>query len=1372
MKNSPDLTGQNVTAHRPHPAPDNMNDSSQEQFKPSQDFQPKTATPLTEAVDKCEENSLPEPKSNPDLTPGQTSAPDQASLTPDQKKNSSWDRLKTKHKTEITEESSFESNKRETSTKKPKQTLLIEPMNKSEENTSQDHRSNPDLTPGWTSAPDRAAVTHHPKSKSNQGIPKTKSKPKPIIPKSQSSETGASPKQNHKTLTHFGFKSEENPSLKSKNHPDLTPGQKVTPDRDNTTLQYRNNSSQEDHRLKHKPETNKEDKFETAAKSGKHILPELKPNPHLTLGQESVPDPVTKNPDQKNKSSEDRPKDKHTPETIQELKSYKSETATTKPSTELEDMSEEKSRQDYTPDPGLRPGQRSTPDQAPTSPDQMRKSSEDQNKDKHKPEHIQELKSNKSESATLKHFPDSVDQSGDLQDPTLYLDLTPGQTSKPNKATATPDQMNKSNKQQLKTQTSQESKFKTATQKPSTESWDKFPERSLQGPTSNPGLPAGQTSTIVLAKATTYQVIKSSQDPLNPKRNPEKTDELKSTPKPNQKHLARSEDKSEENDLKQTKLPLDLEHGQSSTPDQGTTSPDLVNTFNNEYVNTQASKTFKFDKSETASQRTSTESWDKSEEASLQGPTPNPGLTYGHRSTLDLATATPSQMEKFPKSNIQTGPSRETKFNKSETARPKPLTELSGKSEEASLEEQTFNPGLEPGETSRSDLVTATPEQIKKSIQDHHEAKYHPETIKGFKSNKSETATPKPYQSPSSESKSKEQEHRNSSHSTSPPDQGMTPPNVRSKTSHNVTKFNKPPKTGQELKQKQKNPKAGPSLKIRPNANLKTNQTQQTNPRLKTPKPGSRPNLKPISVPGKIPKATYNKTSKLRPPFRHRPSTRPTVKPGFKPIQRSKQAVESEPSPQTKTDPPQISWGPSGNIHNSRSDMPPTSGLVKQTAEVSHTPGETEFSTSVRKTITLRPKTSNSLETGYFPALHTPPEDVTSSPNTRVTSDLRPQTAGPPSSDPMTTRPNKINHGILQNVITSTGPGSTQPSVSKAETLHEEDSPPASPVPSPSLETTSTLSPDFRPKTSSTSGHEPPPAELSTPSPRELRVKINQVTAFVNNSLIPNRGPGELPKEQPEGSKRGGGPEKTDGKLPTSAAFTALRDCSDHSLRGRTRSGVYLVTPDLRSSSFPVFCDMELEGGGWTVLQRRLDGSVSFNRTWVEYQAGFGVIDGGEFWLGNSKMHLLTRDRDMMLRVELEDFDGVTEHAQYEHFRVASERLRYRLTVGGYSGTAGDALRFSRTYDHNNRAFTTPDRDHDRYPSGNCGAYYSSGWWFDACMAANLNGRYYVGKYKGVRDGIFWGTWHNISTEYYPTNERQSFKSVRMMIRPKSFGSR
>ncbi|XP_061770287.1 fibrinogen-like 2a [Nerophis ophidion] len=230
----------------------------------------------------------------------------------------------------------------------------------------------------------------------------------------------------------------------------------------------------------------------------------------------------------------------------------------------------------------------------------------------------------------------------------------------------------------------------------------------------------------------------------------------------------------------------------------------------------------------------------------------------------------------------------------------------------------------------------------------------------------------------------------------------------------------------------------------------------------------------------------------------------------------------------------------------------------------------------------------------------------------------------------------------------------------------------------------------------------------------------------------------------------------------------APRDCSDYNVLETRKNGVYRVTPDPRNGTFEVFCNMESFGGGWTVIQQRLDGSVSFNRSWTEYKKGFGNLRG-EFWLGNDHIHLLTKAKDMILRIELEDFEGVREYAKYEQFYVANEFLRYRLSISGYSGTAGNAISFNKHFNHDQKFFSTPDRDNDMYPSGNCGTYYSSGWWFDACMSANLNGKYYHKRYKGVRNGIFWGTWHNMSTEYYPTNYRQAFKTVKMMIRPKNF---
>ncbi|KAM9173699.1 fibroleukin [Pangshura tecta] len=227
------------------------------------------------------------------------------------------------------------------------------------------------------------------------------------------------------------------------------------------------------------------------------------------------------------------------------------------------------------------------------------------------------------------------------------------------------------------------------------------------------------------------------------------------------------------------------------------------------------------------------------------------------------------------------------------------------------------------------------------------------------------------------------------------------------------------------------------------------------------------------------------------------------------------------------------------------------------------------------------------------------------------------------------------------------------------------------------------------------------------------------------------------------------------------------RDCADHYTAGRRRNGIYRVIPDPKNSSFEVYCDMESMGGGWTVLQMRQDGSINFNRTWNDYKNGFGNLSR-EFWLGNDKIHLLTKSKDMQLRIELEDFNGIREYAKYEQFYVANEYLKYRLSVSGYSGTAGDALHFSKHYNHDQKFFTTPDKDNDKYLSGNCGAYYSSGWWFDKCLSANLNGKYYHQKYKGVRNGIFWGTWHDVSNGL-PDGYRQAFKQVKMMIRPKVF---
>ena len=115
-----------------------------------------------------------------------------------------------------------------------------------------------------------------------------------------------------------------------------------------------------------------------------------------------------------------------------------------------------------------------------------------------------------------------------------------------------------------------------------------------------------------------------------------------------------------------------------------------------------------------------------------------------------------------------------------------------------------------------------------------------------------------------------------------------------------------------------------------------------------------------------------------------------------------------------------------------------------------------------------------------------------------------------------------------------------------------------------------------------------------------------------------------------------------------------------------TQNGVYSIDPDGRGS-FNASCDMTTDGGGWTVFQRRQDGSVDFYRNWNDYKNGFGSMCG-EFWLGLDKIHRLTKNQAMTLRVDLGDFDGEKRYAKYSTFVVEDENENYMLTVGGYEG--------------------------------------------------------------------------------------------------------
>ncbi len=201
-----------------------------------------------------------------------------------------------------------------------------------------------------------------------------------------------------------------------------------------------------------------------------------------------------------------------------------------------------------------------------------------------------------------------------------------------------------------------------------------------------------------------------------------------------------------------------------------------------------------------------------------------------------------------------------------------------------------------------------------------------------------------------------------------------------------------------------------------------------------------------------------------------------------------------------------------------------------------------------------------------------------------------------------------------------------------------------------------------------------------------------------------------------------------------------FRDCDDaYELGGARASGVYFIQPD-DDEPFQVYCDMDTDGGGWTVFQRRKDGSVDFNRDWVDYEQGFGDLTG-EFWLGLNKTHRITAispaAADNELRIDLEDFDQNSRYAKYGLFAIRDSAAIYRLTVSKYSGTAGDSL----AWFHNGLLYSTKDQDNDPCYTCSCSLSYKGAWWYAVCHQSNLNGEYLGGQHSLYARGIVWNSW-------------------------------
>ena len=170
------------------------------------------------------------------------------------------------------------------------------------------------------------------------------------------------------------------------------------------------------------------------------------------------------------------------------------------------------------------------------------------------------------------------------------------------------------------------------------------------------------------------------------------------------------------------------------------------------------------------------------------------------------------------------------------------------------------------------------------------------------------------------------------------------------------------------------------------------------------------------------------------------------------------------------------------------------------------------------------------------------------------------------------------------------------------------------------------------------------------------------------------------------------------------------------------KSGVYNITNFCGGCETvaEAYCNAVTDGGGWLVIQRRHYGfGIDFNRSWVEYEEGFGSLTE-ELWYGLRPLNCLTNQGQWQLRIDFGFLNETSSYLFYNSFSVGAANTQYQLSISGFTGLNTDPFDSL-----NGMKFTTKDRDNDQYSNGNCAinyyGNYAGGWWYNHCSLIQPN---------------------------------------------------
>jgi hypothetical protein len=200
-----------------------------------------------------------------------------------------------------------------------------------------------------------------------------------------------------------------------------------------------------------------------------------------------------------------------------------------------------------------------------------------------------------------------------------------------------------------------------------------------------------------------------------------------------------------------------------------------------------------------------------------------------------------------------------------------------------------------------------------------------------------------------------------------------------------------------------------------------------------------------------------------------------------------------------------------------------------------------------------------------------------------------------------------------------------------------------------------------------------------------------------------------------------------------SILFVCVVDCKDLYDGGARINNIYNITVPGSGNRY-VLCNMD--AGGWTLIQARVNEDVHFNRSYDDYINGFGA--NLDQWIGLELIHLLTTRPnstsslrfDVMQSVYIDGTYAYPGYLNYANVWVDDRASGYKIHVTSSDSDISDLydspLCLESMRYNDGQPFSTVDHDVDGSDI-NCASEKGGGggWWYnstDTCSAIFING--------------------------------------------------